>query len=143
MSRKRKYSVNLTDQERSELEHFVKCGVHRAKEITRARILLAVADGCSDKDITSHLRITAPTIGHTTKRFEHERLDAILDRPRSGAPPKITPEIRAHITAIASTTPPPGYAAWTMQMVADTVVAQGVLSTLSDESVRLVLQKTR
>jgi transposase len=141
MSRERKYMVKLSDAERNELERFVSTGVHRAQEITRARILLAVTDGCSDKEIATRLGISAPTISHTTKRFASERLGAILDRPRSGAPGKITPEICAHITAVASTTPPPGYAAWTMQMVADKVVEQGLLSTLSDESVRLVLKK--
>lgn len=142
MSKARIHTVSLSEAERHDLGRIVSVGVHHSREITRARILLAVADGRSDAEIVSALGVSLPTISNTTKRFALERLGALKERPRCGGPKKITPEICAHITAIASTEPPEGYTKWTMAMIADRVVEIGSLEGLSRESVRLVLKKT-
>lgn len=141
MSGRRIHTVSLTEEERRVLQQFVSQGVHRAREITRARILLFVADNRSDAAIVAALGVSLPTIRHTTSRFASERLGSLNDRPRSGGPKKITPTVCVHMTAIASTTPPQGYSSWTMQMIADRIVETGILSSVSDESVRLVLKK--
>ena len=44
----KKYTVDLSEDERIELESFVSSGVHRAEDITRARILLKADDGATD-----------------------------------------------------------------------------------------------
>lgn len=142
MSKPRVHTVSLSEAEHRDLKDFVSVGIHRSREITRARILLAVADGRSDAEIVSALGVSLPTISNTTKRFAGERLGALKDRPRCGGPKKITPELCAHITAIASTEPPAGYAKWTMAMIADRVVKISSLESISHESVRLVLKKT-
>lgn len=138
----RKYTVALTAEERSELERMVSVGRHAARSITRARILLLVEAGRSDKDITGVLGICGATISNTTGRFADERLGALNERPRCGGAVKLTGDVRARMTAIASTTPPEGYARWTLNMIADRTVALGVLESVSDESVRTVLKKT-
>jgi DNA-binding CsgD family transcriptional regulator len=141
MGRLRRYTVALTDAERTELDQFVSRGIHSSREITRARILLLVSEQRPDAEIVAALGISLPTISATAKRFMDERLGCLKERPRSGGPAKITPTVCAHITAIASTTPPEGYSSWTMQMIAGRIVETGILSSVSDESVRLVLKK--
>jgi hypothetical protein len=44
MGRLRRYTVALTDAERTELDQFVSRGIHSSREITRARILLLVSE---------------------------------------------------------------------------------------------------
>ena len=49
MTRK-KHVVNLSEDERAELESFVSSGIHRAEDITRARVLLKADDGATDAE---------------------------------------------------------------------------------------------
>ncbi len=50
----------------------------------RARIVLAAADGLSDKEIAALLEVTELTVGKWRRRFAEERLDGLHDAPRSG-----------------------------------------------------------
>lgn len=142
MATRRKYTVNLKGEEQEELERMLSAGRHSARSLTRARILLLVAQGRQDKDIQEILNISAVSIGNTTKRFQTERLGALKERPRCGGPVKLTGEVCARITAIASTKPPEGYGSWSLQMIAERTVEMGILESVSDESVRRVLKKT-
>ncbi len=56
-------------------------------------------------------------------------------------PAKVTGEVEAHIVAVACSEPPEGRAEWTMQMIADKIVLDGVVESISDETVRRVLKK--
>jgi hypothetical protein len=55
--------------------------------------------------------------------------------------PKVTGEVEAHIIACACSSPPEGFTRWSMQMIADKIVLNGVVESISDETVRLVLKK--
>jgi hypothetical protein len=71
-------------------------------------------------------------------------LDAALLRKTRATPPvpaKVTGEVEAYIIATCCSAPPEGKAAWTMQMIADKIVLDGVIDSISDETVRLVLKK--
>ena len=56
-------------------------------------------------------------------------------------PAKVTGEVEAHIIATCCSSPPKGKAAWSMQMIADKIVLDGIVDSISDETVRLVLKK--
>jgi hypothetical protein len=72
-----------------------------------------------------------------------ESLDAALvDRPRPGAAPKLTPKQQAFTVALACTKPPEGRLRWTMQLLADRLVELAVIPDISDEAVRRLLKKT-
>ena len=50
-----KYKVNLSDDEKLQLENLLSKGKSAARSQTRARILLKAAAGLQDKDISNHL----------------------------------------------------------------------------------------
>jgi len=52
---KKKYTVDLTQDERAELESFVSHGKRSAQAITRARCLLRADEGCEDPEIAEDL----------------------------------------------------------------------------------------
>ena len=56
----------------------------------RARILLAWAQGCSNKNVGAQVRLGNQSAGKRRRRFLEKRLDGLLDEPRAGAPRKIT-----------------------------------------------------
>lgn len=52
----------------------------------RARIVLACAQGTDNKVVASRQRVTPQTVSKWRARFVQDRLDGLLDAPRSGAP---------------------------------------------------------
>jgi transposase len=52
----------------------------------RARIVLACAEGSSNKAVASRQRVTEQTVSKWRGRFVEYRLDGLLDAPRSGTP---------------------------------------------------------
>lgn len=142
------YECKLTQDQRQTLEELVSRGMHNAREIRRARILLLC--DCSEggphharKSVAQLLGCTEPTVTKTIKRFAQNGLeDALLDRPRSGQPLKVTPKVQAQITAIACQHPPEGHSAWTLALIRDQfLILSDELDDLSLESVRKVLKK--
>src|SRR5512147_2215822 len=57
---------------------------------TRARIILACAEGLDNKSVAARLRVCAATVGAWRRRFVERRLEGLADEPRPGAPRKIT-----------------------------------------------------
>lgn len=63
--------------------------------------------------------------------------------PRRQVPAKVTGEVETHITAACYSTSPEGKAVWSMQMIADKIVLDDIIDSISDETVLLVLKKQR
>ena len=88
----KKYVVDLTEDERQELEKVITTGKHSASRINHARILLK-ADinqpdgGWPDSEISAALDISIRTIERVRQRFVEESLEAALKRRPGGAPP--------------------------------------------------------
>ena len=80
------YRVHLTAQERSLLLALTQKGRASARQVRRAQILLAAADGHPDATIAQLLRSSLSTIERTRKRFVEAGLEAALrEQPRPGA----------------------------------------------------------
>jgi hypothetical protein len=68
---------------------------------------------------------------------------ALRDQPRPGGRPKLDRKQEAFLIALACSAPPNGRARWTMQLLADRLVALEIVETISDETVRRTLKKER
>jgi transposase len=140
----KRYLVTLTEEERVHLLGLTKKGKVSARKLTRAHVLLQAAAGVSDKAIAAALHIGIATVERLRKRFVEGGLDAALsERPRPGGQRKLDGKQEAFLIALACSTPPEGRQSWTMQLLADTLVAVQVVETISDETVRRTLKKTR
>jgi putative transposase len=98
------YHVHFTQQEREQLETFVKQGKQSARAMTRARILLFADEQKSDEEIAALLGVSRPTVYHMRKQY-HERtskhiLDLLQEQPRSGQPIKVDTRVESHITHV-------------------------------------------
>jgi transposase len=143
---KKLYNVHLNDEDRKQLEIFVKQGKKSARAITRARILLFADEQKTDEDIATLLHVSRPTVYYVRKKY-HERtsqdiLTLLQEQPRSGQPIKIDTRVESHISLIACSDPPEGSVRWTLQMIADRLVALNVVESVCKESVRKALKKT-
>lgn len=136
------YPVTLSDDQQAALWQMLRGGRHKARTLTRARILLLAHQGNGDKEIVAALGTSMSTVGRVRTRFAQHGLDAALhESPRPGGKRTLDGGQEAHLVALACSDPPHGRREWTMQLLADTLVTLGVVATISDETVRRTRKK--
>ncbi len=146
--RKQKHKVRLTSEERQRLETLVRKGEHSALKLMRAHILLkADRNGpCwTDAKISEAFGCHEQTVHNVRKRFATgERLAALERKPQSRPSrlPKLDGAGEARLIALACSDPPAGFSRWTLQLLADELVALDIVESLSAEGVRKILKKT-
>src|SRR3954454_9055416 len=80
----------LSDDERQKLQTWAARPKSTQRLATRARIVLACAEGLDNKDVAARLGVNTVTVSKWRKRFLELRLDGLVDEPRPGAPRAIT-----------------------------------------------------
>jgi transposase len=139
---KKKWYVQLSNQEISQLEEIVKKGKSSARTIRRAQTLLLVNEGKSDEYISNILRCCSLTVYETRKRYYEEGLKAVLiDKARKGRPAKIQGKAKARLIAMACEEPPEGRSCWTMQLLAERLITLQLIDSISDDTVGRTLKK--
>ena len=97
----------------------------------------------TDDAIAHALHIGTATVERLRKRFIEGGVAAALsDRPRPGGQRKLDGAAEATLVAWTCSTPPDERVRWTMQLLADKLVALNVVESISDETVRRTLKKT-
>ena len=146
----KKYIVTLTEEEREMLQAMLSRGKTAARRLTHARILLkadVAGDGAGWKDdrIAEALEIGRATIERVRKQFVEDGLDAALERRRSRREyrRKLDGDGEAHLIALACQEPPEGRSRWTLQLLADGMVALEYVDEISYQTVRRTLKKTK
>ena len=139
-----KYMVELNESERRHLKEIASRGETSARKVKRALVLLKADEGLLDRDIANGLLISTSTVGRVRTRFVKEGLDSALsERPRPGQKRKLDGRQQAHLIAVACSDAPDGHAGWTLQLLADKVVEMGFAESISLETVRRILKKTK
>ena len=150
MALKDKYVVRLTAGERRELKQMARSGKHPARVLIHARILLKAdagtgGPGWDDVAIAEALDCGTRTVARVRKKFAQGGLDLALHRkkPTGRQYRKLDGEQEARLVALACSKAPGGRARWTMELLADRLVELAVVESISDETVRRTLKKTR
>jgi putative transposase len=116
-------------------------GSAKARVLTRARTLDLLHRKQHPEDIAATLRISTQSVFNLKRRFLDGGLEtALYDKPRSGI--EIDGLQRAKVTALACSTPPQGYARWSLRLLADKAVELDYCDTLSHTEVQNILKKT-
>ena len=144
----KKYIVRLSDEERASCQDVIKKLKGSSQKFRRAQILLkADADGPAwpDFKIAEAFNCRVQTIENLRKRLVTEGFELALEgkkRQEPPTPPKLDGEAEAKLIAMRLGKPPAGYGHWTLQLLADELVALEVVDSISHETVRQVLKKT-
>lgn len=140
----KRYMVELTEEERTQLQAIGKKGRVVARRLRRAQLLLLAADGYTDTDIAAALHVGVSTVERIRQRVVEGGVEwALTERPRPGGSPKLQGKDEALLIATACSTPPSGRTHWTLQLLADRLGEVGVVETISDETMRRTLKKMR
>jgi transposase len=140
----KKWAIHLATNERETLEAVIKKGKSTARSIRRSQVLLLADEGREDKDIAALLKCAKSSVYCTRRRYHEEGLEAALkENPRAGRPEKLVGKAKAHLIALACSEPPEGRACWTMQLLGDRCVTLELVDSISKDTVRRILKKTR
>ncbi len=148
MSRQKKDPLrDLTEPERQELEQFSRSQVAPAVEVTRAKLLLAVARGDDYQDAARSVgRRSGDAVSHLVARFNAEGLAALTPRHGGGRLPTYGPQDTGWIVAEAARTPTPeadGTATWSLSALRRALrAAPDGLPKVSTDTIRRVLRES-
>jgi DNA-binding transcriptional LysR family regulator len=144
-----KYRVTLAAQERADLEQLVSRGKAAARKLAHARILLLADDSLGDErpddEIVAALGTSPRTVSRARRQLVTEGLDvALCRRPQPPRPDKIKVkgDVEQRLVELACSDPPEGRCHWTLRLLADELVALGLVERVGLETVRLALKKT-
>ena len=147
--------VELTEEERTELEALTRRHTAGQQLVGRARIILAAADGHPNGHIAQALGVSRETVRRWRQRWlslaavplaEVGVTERLADAPRPGRPTRVTAEQRCRLVALACTAPSTQgrpISQWTGREIAAALVAEGIVDAISPRhAARLVKRGT-
>ena len=144
----KKYIVELTSEERKQMQQLVKQGKVAGYKIRHAQMLLKADQGKQDPGWPD-AQVAEVFAGHITtverlrKRFVEQGLEAALERnKRNNYARKLDGDAEAHLIAIACSEPPAGRSEWSLRLLADRLVEVSVVDSISHMTVSRTLKKT-
>lgn len=144
------YKVTLTNEEREELKAVISKGRHSSLQYRNACILINCDEGpygnrLPNEQIAQVLQINTKTVERLKQRFVEEGFEACTERrpypPKTAV--KADGDFEAHLVAISCSEAPEGYSRWSLRMLADKMVELEYVDSISHETVRQVLKKTK
>jgi transposase len=112
--------VNLSNEQRQELESWTRGAKIEARQKERAHIILLAADGLNNAEIADELGIHQGTPSKWRSRFNRLGIEGLSDAPRPGRPREITPELERQVLALTPK-PPKNRTNWSTRSMAKRV----------------------
>ena len=94
MPRRSPYGIKLSRREEQTLQSRARKYTLPYFAVLRAKMILLAAEGWSNDAIAAALSVGRDVVSLWRKRFFHERLDGLEERPRSGRPRLFPPRGR-------------------------------------------------
>ena len=135
--------VNLSEEERTDLEQLVRRHNVGQQIALRARIILVAGAGRTNSAISRDLKVSINTAQRWRNRFAKARAisyddlsleERLQDGPRPGAPSRITADQRCKIEALACEKPENSerpISQWTGREIADEVMKRQIVESIS------------
>lgn len=148
----KRYRVTLEEDERQELEQITRKGAHQSQKVINALVLLNCDEGSSNphrptgEEVAEILRISQRKIDRVKRRFVEEGLEAALggrQGRREHYQRKADGDLEARLVALSCSAPPKGHSQWSLRLLADRAVELEYIDSISHETVRQVLKKTK
>jgi transposase len=143
-----KHVVRLVAKDRKRLQALMRKGRASTSAVKRAQVLLK-ADASlpgpkwSDARIAEFAEVGLSTVHRVRQRFVEAGLAAAVSRKKAEGRQyqKLDRKQEIRLIALARSPAPKGYDRWTLRLLADRLVALGVVDAISHECVRKSLKK--
>ena len=145
----KKFIVELTTEERSQLKDILDADRMAAHKRRHARILLKADQGrhgpaWTDARIAEAFDVKPLAVQRLRHRLVERGFDAVLEHGNRGSNrvKALDGRAEARVIAMACGKPPTGRNRWTFRLLADQAVALGIVESCSKSSVHRALKKT-
>jgi transposase len=109
--------LDLTPDERTELQQMAGNPTTPQRDARRARIILLRGEGFSQMEVAEKVGVNRPIVSQWESRFKKEGMAGLQERKRSGRKPTVDEKIKGEIIS-ESTRPPPGRTQWSTRSMA-------------------------
>ncbi|MFD7533536.1 IS630 family transposase [Streptomyces sp. NPDC059849] len=130
--------MELDDETRDLLQRVASSAKAQVRQVLRARIVLAAADGAGNAAIARQLAVCVNTVRKWRGRFAERGPEGLKNAARSGRPRHYDDLVRVAVVATATSTPPGPAATWTHQAIAARV-GSTVFAPISGSQVGRIL----
>ena len=133
--------VQLTKQERRELQRLLQSGLQPVRTVLRALALRQMAEGQTVRQVAKNVGLTPKTVWLTSQRYRQGGLErALYERPRPGKAALWDAPHRQRIVALACGPPPEGRSRWTVRLLSEEVVKRKLVPRVGRETIRVLLE---
>ena len=133
---------SLSETQRTEAHRFVRQGKANARTLTRAWILLKLADGWDEGKIAETFVVTKAPVKNVAERVAEGGLDLLLhDKVQQRRRQALTGQQAAHLIAITCSPAPDGHDHWTVRLLANKAVELGFVEKISPTTIHQLLKK--
>jgi len=134
--------IELSDEERQEVEGFIRRGKANARTLTRAHVLLKDTEGWTIARLSATFNISPATVSNIRQRYREGGINAVLtDKKQQKRRRALSGAAEALIVAIACSPVPDGHDHWTVRMIQDKIIEMGVVEHVSRGTVHNALKK--
>jgi transposase len=133
------YRVVLSEGQRAVLRARARRSSGQHRDVLRAKIVLAAADGAANAAIARRLGVGLDTVRKWRRRFCQQGVDGLTDRPRSGRPRRFAPVVVAEVKALACALPAETgtpLSRWSCPELAREAVHRGITEQVSASTIR-------
>ena len=110
--------LKLIPEQREDLQRWAHSRTLPAGDVFRARLILALADGTTYREIARSLKTSLPTIARWKMRFERDGLAGLEGRHLGSQPRAATPKVQARVIRRVQQKPGDGSTHWSCRKLA-------------------------
>src|SRR5215471_13494841 len=110
--------LKLMPEQREDLQRWAQSRTLPAGDVFRARLILALADGSTYREIARSLKTSLPTIARWKMRFERDGLAGLEGRHLGSKPRAATPKVQARVIRRVQQLPGDGSTHWSCRKLA-------------------------
>src|SRR5438046_632532 len=110
--------LKLIPEQREDLQRWAHSRTLPAGDVFRARLILALADGTTYREIARSLKTSLPTIARWKMRFERDGLAGLEGRHLGSKPRAATPKVQARVIRRVQQKPGDGSTHWSCRKLA-------------------------
>ena len=139
MSR-RPIEVKVSEHDQKELRGLLRAGMQQVRVVLRALALEQLSLGLTAPAVARIVHLTPQAVRRIGHRYRQGGLQsALYERPGRGAEPLLDTSEKQRIIAMVCSQPPPGYARWTVRLVAEQAIQRKLVPRVGRETVRVLL----
>lgn len=136
-----KISFKMKSEEKQTIRKLLSKGKESARVLRRAQVLKLFDKGFTSPKISVIVDMQAVSVRSIGRRYLEGGLDrALYDLPRPGKERLLSEKESSQIIALTCTDPPDGYARWTIELLTEKTIENGIVPTVGRETIRVLLK---